>query len=157
MTHHVDAIDREILELLVKKARMSNRDIAKTVHISESNCYERIRRLIETGVIRGFHADVDPAELGRPVSAVVMIKVRGDKRKQMLDETHELSGLDGVLEVFFLAGKYDLLVRVALPDSVALRDFITELNSRDTIDSTETNIIMEACYMDEARPHASVL
>jgi len=147
MARTVDAIDREILEVLIKKARLSNRDVAKMVHISESNCYERIHRLIDSGVIRGFHAEVDSSVLGRPVSAVVMIKVRGGKRKQMLEEAHELSGLDGVSEVFFLAGKYDLLVRVALPDSAALRDFITELNSRGTVASTETNIIMEA-YTD---------
>jgi len=149
----VDAIDREILELLIKKARLSNRDIAKTVHISESNCYERIRRMVEAGIIRGFHADVDSSVLGRPVSAVIMIKVRGNKRKQMLEEAHELSSLDGVLEVFFLAGKYDLLVRVALPDSAALRDFITELNSRGTVASTETNIIMEAYTDAGTRSH----
>jgi len=147
MAHPVDAIDREILELLIKKARLSNRDIAKTVHISESNCHERIHRLIDTGIIKGFHAEVDSSVLGRPVSAVIMIKVRGGKRKQMLEEAHDLSGLDGVSEVFFLAGKYDLLVRVALPDSGALRDFITALNSRGTVASTETNIIMEA-YTD---------
>jgi len=162
MVQPVDAIDREILELLIKRARLSNRSIARTVHISESNSYERIRRLIESGIIRGFHADVDPGALGRPVHAVIMLKVRKGKRKQMLAEAQELSKLDGVAEVFFLAGQYDLLVRVSVRDSGALRDFITDLNSRQTIASTETNIIMEEFFdlsgpdpVDDSQPKSA--
>ena len=72
----MDELDSAIVALLQEDARQSNRDIARKVGIAPSTCLERIRLLRERGVIRGYHADIDLAALGRGVQAMVSAQVR---------------------------------------------------------------------------------
>lgn len=140
----VDAIDIEIMRLLMRNARQSNRSIAVAARVSESNSYGRIRRLVDTGVIRGFHADVDFDYLGYTLRAVILVKVRASKRALVLDEARQIAQLDGVLEVLLVAGTYDLMVQVVARDSRALRDLVITLGARKSVAATETNAVMEA-------------
>ena len=70
-THDMDAKDRQILALLEEDARRSNSDIARLTSLSAPTVAERIARLRDIGVIRGFTVKVDPAKVGLPVSAVI--------------------------------------------------------------------------------------
>ena len=70
----LDATDWAILDVLQDDARTSNRDLAAAVHVSPSTSSERVRNLKADGVIRGYHADVDPRALGYALSAVVRIR-----------------------------------------------------------------------------------
>ncbi len=63
-THPLDRIDHQILGHLQKDARMSNKELAARIRLAPSTCLGRVQRLVEEGVIRGFHADVDPAAVG---------------------------------------------------------------------------------------------
>ena len=72
----LDATDRELLRLLQGDARMTNNELAQRVGIAPSTCHGRVRRLIDSGVIRGFFADVDPAAVGRPLRAMVAVSLQ---------------------------------------------------------------------------------
>src|SRR6185437_2516977 len=77
MVHNtLDATDRGIVDALVSDGRMSIRALAQTLHISRANAYARVERLLSSGVIRGFHADVDPAAAGMSTSAYITINLR---------------------------------------------------------------------------------
>lgn len=144
MPQLVDLMDHRLVSLLMENARMPNRALARQASISESNSYERVHRLVASGVIKGFHADADMAALGQPLSAVVSVKMRADKRDQLLNEAHRLSKLEGVLFVYFLAGPYDLMLLIAVESPTSMRDFIMRLNERETVASSETSVVMEA-------------
>jgi DNA-binding Lrp family transcriptional regulator len=138
----VDTIDQEILQLLMRDGRLSNRALAEAVCIAESTCHVRLRNLLELGLIQGFRAKVELAALGRPIQAVIYVKVRPQNRGQVVQEARRLVGTDGVLEVLLLTGPYDLLVRVAVASPSALQDFVfDELDASHAIVATETHVV----------------
>ncbi|MGH2885157.1 MAG: Lrp/AsnC family transcriptional regulator, partial [Solirubrobacteraceae bacterium] len=71
----VDAIDHAMLELLARDARITNQRLAQRVGIAPSTALARLRSLRERGVIRGFHAEVDLAALGRPLQALIAVRL----------------------------------------------------------------------------------
>src|ERR1700745_3278622 len=70
----LDEIDRHIVFELARDARLANNALADRVGIAPSTCLGRVRSLRERGVIRGYHADVDPAALGRPLQAMLAVR-----------------------------------------------------------------------------------
>src|ERR1700741_5374129 len=112
----VDAVDRAILEQVAQDARITNQRLAEQVGIAPSTALARLRSLRERGVIRGFHAEVDLAALGRPLQALIAVRLAVHAREQIVAFTEVVRGLPGVLMVFRLAGVTDYLVWVAATD-----------------------------------------
>ena len=140
----LDEIDRAILRALVDNARVSNKDLAEKAGIAQSTCLARVRALREAGIIRGYHADVDPNALGHDLQAMIAIRLQPHARGAMAQFTAELSRRPEVLEVYFVAGANDFLVHVATASTDALRRFVGDLLNRDpAIAGTETNLIFE--------------
>src|ERR1700756_3121592 len=76
----LDDIDRHIVRELARDARMANNALAERVGIAPSTCLGRVRSLRERGVIRGYHADVDQAALGRPLQAMIAVRLQSHAR-----------------------------------------------------------------------------
>jgi DNA-binding Lrp family transcriptional regulator len=109
----LDEIDATIVRELARDARIANNALADRVGIAPSTCLGRVRSLRERGVIRGYHADVDPAALGRPLQAMIAVRLQSDARGRLRGFVAGVAGLPEVLNVFFLAGKDDFLHRGA--------------------------------------------
>lgn len=140
----VDDTDLAILRLLATDGRMSNSAVAEAVGIAPSTCLNRIRHLREAGVIRGFQADIDPGAMGRPLQAVVFVRLQPSAQSRIAKFANYLAGLPGVLNVYFLAGVNDFQVHVAVRDSYALRDFVVNnLSAMSEVAGTETNLIFQ--------------
>jgi DNA-binding Lrp family transcriptional regulator len=77
----LDDVDRRLLELLAADARISNARLAAAVGVAPSTALARVRALRSRGVIRGFHAEVDLAALGRPLQALVAIRLSVHSRE----------------------------------------------------------------------------
>src|SRR5258708_30218519 len=76
----VDHVDRRILSLLHADARMTNSALAEELDIAASTCHGRVRRLLDSGVIRGFYADIDPAAVGLPLQAMISVGLQSSAR-----------------------------------------------------------------------------
>ncbi len=140
----LDDIDRKILQVLAADARTPNNALAGEVGIAPSTCLGRVRALRAGGVIRGFHADVDPAALGRPLQAMISVRLQAGARSRMVAFTGRIAKLPEVVDVYFLAGADDFLLHVAAADAGALRDFVVEeLSAHSEVALTETNLIFE--------------
>jgi DNA-binding Lrp family transcriptional regulator len=130
---------------------MTNAALAEAVGIAPSTCLGRVRALVESGVIRGFHADVDPARTGRPLQAMVAVRMQGPARSRLSGVLRELAGLPGVLNVFLLGGAHDFFVHVAVVDSSSLNDFVVEhLSGNPDVASTETSLIFQHAWSGRA-------
>ncbi len=123
----LDDIDRHLLRELAKDARLPNNALAERVGIAPSTCLGRVRSLRERGVISGYHADVDQAALGRPLQAMIAVRLQAHARGRIRGFVAEVAGLPEVLNVFFLAGKDDFLLHVAAVSTGTLRDFVEVL------------------------------
>jgi DNA-binding Lrp family transcriptional regulator len=140
----LDDIDRAILELLAADARITNQRLAERVGVAPSTALSRLRALRERGVIRGFHAELDLAALGRPLQALIAVRLAVHAREQIDAFTSAVRQLPGVLMVFHLAGATDYLVWVAARDAQDLRDFVVDhLATHPAVSHAETSLIYE--------------
>ena len=144
----LDDIDRHIVYEMARDARIANNALAERVGIAPSTCLGRVRALRERGVIRGYHADVDPAALGRPLQAMIAVRLQSHARSRIRGFVADVAGLPEVLNVFFLAGKDDFLLHVAAASTAALRDFVETLSSNGDVSYTETSLIFEHIRAD---------
>src|SRR3954454_5407400 len=119
----LDDVDRRLVEALAEDARLPNARLAERAGIAPSTCVARVRALRARGVLRGFHAEVDLAQLGRPLQAMVAVRLAVHAREQIDTFTRHVRDLPGVLSVFHLAGATDYLVWVAERDAQGLREF----------------------------------
>ncbi len=140
----IDDIDRRILALLAADARMPNNALAAEIGVAPSTCLGRVRALRAGGAIRGFHADIDPAALGRPLQAMIAVRLQAGARSRMVAFTQRIRRLPEVQDVYFLAGADDFLLHVAAADAGGLRDFVVDqLSAHPEVALTETNLIFE--------------
>lgn len=141
---HLDAVDRRILRELAEDARIPNNLLAERAGIAPSTCLGRVRALRDRGVIRGYHADIDPEALGRPIQAIIAVRLHSHARAHLSDFAAGVARLPEVLNIFFLGGAMDYYIHIAASSTRHLRDFVVEnLSAHEDVASTETNLIFE--------------
>jgi DNA-binding Lrp family transcriptional regulator len=147
----LDDVDRRILAELVRDARTPNNVLARAAGIAASTCLGRVRALRDSGVIRGYHADVDPAATGRPIQAMVAVRLQAHARGHIEHFVAKVAELPEVLNVFFLGGANDFLLHIAATGTQNLRDFVVvNLSGNPDVALTETNLIFEHVRADHA-------
>lgn len=140
----IDEVDRRILTALHADARISNSALADTVGIAPSTCHGRVRRLQELGVIRGFHADIDPAAIGMPLQAMVSVSLQAGARGKIRHFIQQIRRRPQVIDVYFLAGADDFIIHVAARDTEDLRSFVVDnLNADADVAGAQTSLIFE--------------
>ncbi|MEM9556116.1 MAG: Lrp/AsnC family transcriptional regulator [Acidobacteriota bacterium] len=140
----LDRIDLELLALLQNNARLSNKELAARVGVAQSTCLLRVRRLIDDGVLRGFHAEIDPAALGAGLQAMIAIRLRRHSRELVESFRAYAMTLPEVRALYHMSGTDDFLVHVAARDASGLRDLaMSAFTTRDEVDHLETMLIFE--------------
>jgi DNA-binding Lrp family transcriptional regulator len=141
---NMDEIDRTILAELQSDARRSNKAIAAAAGVAPSTSLTRIRELETAGVVRGYHADVDPKALGRHIGALVSVRL-SPKSEALVDRfIDSLWGLDEVVAITLLTGPYDLQVELSVPSIEGLRTLVLEnIASFDGVSDEQTVIVFE--------------
>lgn len=138
----IDEIDRRILGVLWRNGRATNKDIAAEVGIPASTCLMRVRRLVEQRIIRGFHADIDGALLGRPLQAMISVQLKVHTREENDRFLRKMVGLPGVVSVSLMAGNDDYLVHIASASPEALSNFVlNSITSDPAVAGTHTSLV----------------
>jgi Lrp/AsnC family leucine-responsive transcriptional regulator len=143
----VEEIERVILRLLAADGRMSFTDLSKATGLSTSAVHQRVKRLEQRGVIRGYSARVDLAEAGLPLTA--FISIRPIDPSQPDDSPERLADIDAIESCYSVAGdqSYLLKVRVAAPGD--LEELLARIRTSANV-STRTTIVLSTPY--EYRP-----
>lgn len=137
-------VDRAIVAVLRENARLPNNAIADRIGIAPSTCLARIRALEERGVIRGYHADVDPGAIGVAIQAMIAVRLRAGARHLLRGFTDQVVSQPEVVEAYFLGGQDDFMLHVAVPDVETLRAFVLEqLSANPQVAATQTNLVFE--------------
>jgi Lrp/AsnC family leucine-responsive transcriptional regulator len=145
----VEDLDRQIVRLLAADGRRSFTDLARDTGLSVSALHQRVRRLEKRGVLRGYRAEVDPDEIGLPLTAFVSIKPIDPSAPD--DAPDRLTHLAAIEACHSVAGEesYILKVRVATP--AALEVLLQEIRAAANV-STRTTVVLSTPY--EGRPPA---
>jgi DNA-binding Lrp family transcriptional regulator len=140
----MDELDAAILRELRSDARKTNRDIAAAIGVSPSTALERTRALRDRGVIRGALLDVDLAQIGRPVQALIAVRIRPPSRRNIEAFRDWVAAEPDTLGVFVTSGTEDFIVHVAVPDNDSLYAFVIDrLTERAEIADVRTSIVYE--------------
>ena len=139
-----DRTDAEIIALLQNDGRISNKALAAAVGIAPSTCSERVQRLHDAGVFRGFHADVDPAALGIGLQALVIVRLRRHSEDLVNRFWDHIDGMPEVKAAYHTSGGNDFLCHVVVRDSEHLKQVaVSGFTSLPEVAHIETSIVFE--------------
>ena len=139
------------MTILQENARTSNAQIARQVGMAPSAVFERIRKLEERGVLKGFRAEVDPRAVGLPLLAFVF--VRSNERAGGVSAAEKIAKIREVLEVHHVAGEDCFLVKLRAADTEDLGRILREkVGAIPTVTSTRTTIVLETVKEQSALP-----
>lgn len=138
----LDETDRKIIDLLQANARATNAEIAEQVGLTASSVFERIRKLEQRGVIRGYTVQVDAEALGRPLTAFIRLTVAYDERHAPGVEA--LRADPDVLECYSVAGEDCFILKTRVDGPAALEALITRIRQKLTVQRSVTMIALSA-------------
>lgn len=140
----IDRTDLQILAELQSDARQTNRALAATVGLAPSTTLDRVRSMEDRGVIAGYHATTDLNALGRPIQAMVAIRLR-PKTAAIVDRVVErLWSLPETLAVYMLSGIDDILIHLSVQDTDALRHLVLDrISSIEGVVDERTSLVFE--------------
>jgi len=140
----MDATDCRIIDELQIDARRSNKDLALACGVSPSTVLHRMRALEADGVIRGYHADIAPAALGRHVEALVSVRLQPKSPAAVEEFMAAIWSLEETIAVTMLTGAYDVLVHVSVRDINALsQTVLTAVANAPNVSDEQTSIVFE--------------
>ena len=113
----LDAVDRLLLDVLQRDARITNAALAERAHLSESACLRRVRALEASGLIAGYGARIDQERAGLPVNVFVSITLDHQDQTDLQAFEDAVRKIPQVMECYLMTGDYDYLLRVVVADA----------------------------------------
>jgi Lrp/AsnC family leucine-responsive transcriptional regulator len=145
----IDGIDRQMLGIVQQDARISNAEIARQVGLAPSAVLERLRKLEERGVIRGYHADIDPRALDFGLTTFVAVRTSECGR----GAENTLAAIPEVLEVHDVAGEDCFWLKVRTKDTDELGRLLREkIKPIPTVLGTRTTVVLQTFKETNALP-----
>ncbi|AHI01396.1 Lrp/AsnC family transcriptional regulator [Kutzneria viridogrisea] len=140
----LDSVDLAILRALQNDARITNRDLAAAAGIAPSTCLDRVARLRSCGVITGSATKIDPAALGRPLQAMLFVRVQPHRRELVDPFVQHALAQPETRAVFHLTGPDDFLVHVAATSAADLQRLVLdEFTARQEVALVHTTLIFQ--------------
>ncbi len=124
MTLQIDSVSWKILQLLQDNARLSYRQIGEAIGLTAPAVTERVRRMEEAGLVKGYHAEIDLTKAGLSILAIIHLtcsSVQSPRFRKAVDE------MPNVVECHCVTGNESYILKVAVPSVAALEHFLLEL------------------------------
>ncbi|MCD6372127.1 MAG: Lrp/AsnC family transcriptional regulator [Thermococcus sp.] len=141
----VDELDLKILALLQENSRLSYREIARELKVAVGTVYNRVKRMEEEGIIKGFAPVLDYEKLGFGLTAVIGIKAQGRKITEI---EREIARKNQVIIVYDITGEFDIVVVAKFKDRADMNRFVKWLLSLDGVEKTNTSVAMQVVKED---------
>ena len=140
----LDRLDFEIVRVLSEDPDLTNKAVASAVGVAESTCAYRVRRLRDAAVIRPKRLELDHAQLGYALRAVVTVFLANHSREVVDRFMSTMAQTPNVVQVMNLTGRYDFMVIVAVADGEQLRSFVLDhVTVHPSVRGTETHIVFD--------------
>lgn len=152
-TPKLDAIDRRLLAALQTDGRLTATELAGRAGLTTSPCLRRLRRLEETGVIRGYAALIDQKKVGLPVSVFVSIRLERQREEDLARFEEAVRRCPEVVECYLMTGQRDYLLRVVARDLTDYERIIKETLTRiEGVASIESSFALSQVKHSNALP-----
>jgi len=149
----LDKIDRHILRVLQRDARISNQELADKVGLSPSPCLRRVRLLEKSGVLQKYVAIIDPKAVNLGLQAIVEVRLDRQTLATVESFEKEILKFPQVLECYLMAGDWDYVLRVVAQDLDDFREFcVNSLANIKGVGNVKSNISMKQVKCSVALP-----
>ncbi|NER13942.1 winged helix-turn-helix transcriptional regulator [Leptobacterium flavescens] len=139
----LDAIDKQILELLQENSKRTNKELSYKLNLSVTAVFERIKRLEKEGVLSKYVALVNKEKVNRSFVVFCHIKLLQHSKSFLTRFEAEVLKLDEVLECYHVSGDYDYILKIFVSDMNAYREFmVTKLTTLQHIGSTQSTFMI---------------
>jgi len=146
----LDDTDRKIIELLQVDGRMTHAALGAAVGMTAPSVFERVRKLEQRGVIKGYSAIIDPAAVGKPLTAFIRLTTTDDDRYD--EGIQSLRDDPDILECFHVAGEDCFLIKTKVHDPGELEDILRRIRTLITVQRSVTMIAIST-----VKEHGAVL
>ena len=138
----IDNLDRKILQIIMKNARIPSTDVAVECGVSRAAIHQRIQRMIDMNVITGSGYNVDPRVLGYATCTYIGVKL--ERGSMYRDVVPELEKIREVVECHFTTGPYTMLIKLYARDNQHLMELLNDkIQHIPGVNATETLISLE--------------
>lgn len=143
-----DRVDRQILELLQDDGRMTNVELAERVGLTAPPCLRRVRALEEQGVISGYHAELNPAIMGYPITVFALVSLRSQAEHDLAAFEGHVATIPEVRECHMLNGEIDFILKIVATDLKSFQEILTsQLTSAPNVVSVKTSLTIRTAKM----------
>lgn len=136
----MDKIDRHILEVLQKEARLSTAELAERIGLSPSPCARRLKRLEDEGYIENYQANVNKTKAGIAMSFFVEVSLNSHQEDSIATFEKALSDMDEVINGHVVSGSYDYLLEVVSPNLDGYEQFTRKLHKLASVKDIHTHL-----------------
>jgi len=148
-----DELDRALLKELQNHARQSNAELAVAVGIPLAKVADRVQALVEHGVILGYHAEIDLPSAGRPVQALLAVRIRISGGNAVGNFCAWAETRPEIRNLFVTSGSSDFVLHVAVPATEDLYGFITDhLVAQPMVFEVRTSLVFEHIHHQLVEP-----
>ena len=138
---NLDEIDRQLLQELQAEGRVTNVELARRVGLTAPPCLRRVRALEDEGVIRGYHADLEPSKLGFAIVVFAMVSLKSQAETALREFEEAMQDLPEVREVHMLNGEIDFILKIVSRDLQGFQEFLTsKLTPAPNVASVKTSL-----------------
>ncbi len=116
MSDKLDKIDLKILKILQANSKITNLDLSKQIGLSPAPTLERVKKLEQSGVIKSYHAHVDPHTMGLSVQTFVLVSLAWQKKNARQNFLQKVKEIDEIVSCYIITGEADFLVRIVCKD-----------------------------------------
>lgn len=139
MAAKIDGLDLGIIHELMRDSRKSFRDIAKKLGVAEGTIYNRVNKLRDGGVIKGFVLDLDYAKMGYDLTVLVGATLEGE-RDELVDALRKEHNITAIYDV---TGEYDAIIVARFRDPNEVNSFIKRLHEVRGVKRTNTMLVLD--------------
>jgi len=149
----LDNTDRKILELLQRNSNITNALLAKEIGLSPAPTLERVNKLENGGVIKSYHAVIDPATVGLGVSTFVMVTLKGHNKENIEKFMNAINKVDEVIECHHITGAGDFILKIICADIAAYQQLMLEkVSTIEVVDSLQSMVILSTMKSSKVLP-----
>jgi DNA-binding Lrp family transcriptional regulator len=149
----LDDIDRRLLAELQAEGRVTNVELAHRVGLTAPPCLRRVRSLEQQGVIRGYHAELEPAKLGFSITVFAMVSLKSQAEEDLRAFEEHVKGLPEVRECHMLNGEIDFILKIVSHDLQSFQEFLTsKLTPAPNVASVKTSLTIRTAKQEPGVP-----
>jgi Lrp/AsnC family transcriptional regulator, leucine-responsive regulatory protein len=149
----LDATDKKILQILQANSNITNAQLAKEIGLSPAPTLERVNKLETSGVIKSYHAVIDPGSVGLGVSTFVMATLKGHNKENIDKFIQAIKRINEIVECHHVTGSADFILKIVCVDIAAYQQLMLErVSNIDVVDSLQSMVILSTFKDSKSLP-----